>query len=415
MYKPYIFKLDDVNTLNELDNDNIILSSTVNQPLFSLGFHYYLDRTRNDLTTYNKLIKSENNFYYIINPFETTIPNYDDNLTALTHIYFNMNKNTIINPSFYKLWEMLYFFELADHKVCNYIAIDKTSSGFMKALSSYREKYGFSSKNDKVHVIASDHDNKEKHIDITQPKLITAFKKDLNKKYANLITCNNIQKSAENTEIYDNYQEQSAYKMILAEIICALKLQEKGGNFVLRVFDTFTHVTLKMIYILTMFYNEVYIYKPFFSRPTVSDKYIICKNFEYDQDSKLLSNYTSKLDDILNKMTDQHDQHVYDILPNLELPTEFLNKFKFMNIKLVNPQQIMINNIITYIKENNYYGDKFQMHREAQINATKWWSRMFYPPSKNLFDTNKKELTKLLETSQHQLHNDENNFIANIL
>lgn len=163
-----------------------------------------------------------------------------------------------------------------------------------------------------------------------------------------------------------------------------------------------------------MFYNEVYIYKPFFSRPTVSEKFIICKNFEYDQekDNKLLNNYISNLDDILTKMT---NMYVFDILPNLELPTEFLNKFKFMNIKLVNPQQIMINNIITYIKENNYYGDKFQMHRELQINATKWWSRMFYPPSKNLFDENKKELKKLLETTQHQLHNDENNFIANIL
>ena len=31
----------------------------------------------------------------------------------------------------------------------------------------------------------------------------------------------------------------------------------------LKIFETFTHITIKMIYLLTSFYDEVYVYKPY--------------------------------------------------------------------------------------------------------------------------------------------------------
>ena len=75
----------------------------------------------------------------------------------------------------------------------------------------------------------------------------------------------------------------------------------------------------------------------------------------------------------------------------------------------------MINLIITYIKENNYYGDKFQMHRDAQISATKWWSRMFFPPSKNLYESNKEEVSKLIETVINKNNIDQTEFNQHII
>ena len=75
------------------------------------------------------------------------------------------------------------------------------------------------------------------------------------------------------------------------------------------------------------------------------------------------------------------NKFTFDIYPDLEFPTGYLNKFKFINIKIANPQQIMINEIVKYIKENNYYGEKYHNFREKQIEATKWWVNYFYPPS----------------------------------
>ena len=56
----------------------------------------------------------------------------------------------------------------------------------------------------------------------------------------------------------------------------------------------------------------------------------------------------------------------------------------------------MINEIIKYIRENNYFGDKYHEFREKQIEATKWWASTFYPPSDNLYKKNKEELKKMV-------------------
>ena len=65
-----------------------------------------------------------------------------------------------------------------------------------------------------------------------------------------------------------------------------------------------------------------------------------------------------------------------------------------MNIEIANVQQIMINKIITFIKENNYYGEKYHNYNSEQIKATKWWINKFYPNSNNEFKKLKNELSK---------------------
>ena len=77
-----------------------------------------------------------------------------------------------------------------------------------------------------------------------------------------------------------NNQEKLSQKMILSEIICALYTQKVGGHFVIKVFDLFSSLTLSLIYLLYIFYDEMHIYKPKTSRPANSEKYIIVKNFK---------------------------------------------------------------------------------------------------------------------------------------
>ena len=38
----------------------------------------------------------------------------------------------------------------------------------------------------------------------------------------------------------ENYQEQEAYILIFGEIVAALRIQAKGGHFVLKLFESFT-------------------------------------------------------------------------------------------------------------------------------------------------------------------------------
>ena len=416
-YKPFIFKLPNGNSSilkKESDNSkNIVLSQTISYPLFSLGFHSFLHRTKNAMEITQNL-ETKNKFYYVVNPFEHRINDYKDDLSTLTKNYFKMTKEdpNILSRAFYKMWEIIYYFDLASKKDLTYAALAEGPGSFLQAVLKFREKFGYDLNKDKYFGVTI-HPEDGKNIemgkqfmnyydknypnllnihktyprekaqklksrsngDITEVKTISLFKKEISKskKYADLVTADG-GFDWEN----ENYQEQEAYQLILGEIIGALRVQNKNGSFVLKLFETFTVSSIKMIYIVSSFYEEVYICKPMFSRESNSEKYLICKNFKYDQtkDKGKLNEKIEKLEYILEKLST--NLYLQDIFPDFDLPDEYMNIFKYINIEIANKQQIMINKIVTYIKENNYFGDKYHDYRTNQIEATKWWIKTFF-------------------------------------
>jgi 23S rRNA U2552 (ribose-2'-O)-methylase RlmE/FtsJ len=453
MYQPFVFKLESGNS-DALDKgpnkDNLILSSTINIPLNSLGFHTFIHRTKNAMSI-TKNLQTKNKFYYVVNPFEHVISNYEDSLKNLTKVYLGIKEDNpdILSRAFYKLWEILFLFDIADKKELSYAALAEGPGAFIQSVINYRQKLGSGISNDKIFgvtihpekgkyiemgkqfmsfynkqvpgllnihstvstVEASKHNAKDNG-DITQVKTIGLFKKDIEKtkEYADLVT-------ADGGFDWDdeNFQEQEGYQLILGEIVAALRVQAKNGHFVLKIFETFTIPSIKLIYLLSSFYEETYIYKPFFSRESNSEKYIICKGFKYDQkkDAALLDKKLKTLEAILEGMNSM--KFVLDIFPGLDLPGDYIDRFKFMNIKIANHQQIMINDIVSYIKENNYFGEKYHAYREKQIDATKWWTSNFYPPSNNLYVKNKEELHKLLNASLEKYHAEQAKFISTLV
>lgn len=82
---------------------------------------------------------------------------------------------------------------------------------------------------------------------------------------------------------YSN-QEKNSLKLIRCEIFLALNIQKIGGNFICKIFDTFHIETIKLLYILNLSYEKVYLYKPRTSRNSNSEKYIVCLNYRgYDK------------------------------------------------------------------------------------------------------------------------------------
>ena len=81
--------------------------------------------------------------------------------------------------------------------------------------------------------------------------------------------------------------------------------------------------------------------------------------------------------------------YVADIFTNLEIPDEFLNLMKYINVQIANEQQILINKMITYIKNNNYFGEKFHQYKDEQIKSSEWWINNFF--------SQKDDLSKLIE------------------
>ena len=58
----------------------------------------------------------------------------------------------------------------------------------------------------------------------------------------------------------------------------------------------------------------------------------------------------------------------------------------------------MINKLVTYIKENNYYGEKYHNYRNDQIESTKNWISEYYPKDKKILTKKIKELESQLKT-----------------
>jgi 23S rRNA U2552 (ribose-2'-O)-methylase RlmE/FtsJ len=416
-YKPFIYKIPTSDVSDIYKNNSVISSSNIEQPLFSLGFHSFIHRTKSAMAITNKL-ETKNKFYYVVNPFEHNINDYDKDIAHVSESFLNKNDNVpILSRAFYKMWEMLYLFDIASKDKMVMVGLAEGPGSFIQSFVEFREQF-FDAANDTVYGLTINSDNTmninktmidsinsryenminviktskngkdmkggAKSIkgtrtlktelasngDLTQVNTIK-YLKDSIKQKADLITADGGFEWKN-----ENYQEQEAYTLILGEIISAISIQAKGGSFVLKVFETFTNITIKLITLLTSFYEDVYIYKPFFSRATNSEKYIICKKFKDTDNSK----HIALLEETLKKChkamyTD--NLFINDIFPDFNVSQEQLNIFKYININIANTQQIMINNLVVYIKSNNYFGDSYHSYREQQIKANKWWIDYF--------------------------------------
>jgi 23S rRNA U2552 (ribose-2'-O)-methylase RlmE/FtsJ len=79
-----------------------------------------------------------------------------------------------------------------------------------------------------------------------------------------------------------NQQEKMIGRLLFAQMAFALCLNKRHGHFILKIFDCFMSHTIDILYILSSFYEKVYIMKPHTSRYANSEKYIVCIGFLYD-------------------------------------------------------------------------------------------------------------------------------------
>lgn len=146
-----------------------------------------------------------------------------------------------------------------------------------------------------------------------------------------------------------NNKEQLHCSAITNCILNAVILQQDNGNYILKVFDIFTETSIQLLYLLNTLYKEIYVYKPKTSRPSNSEKYIICKGFNCDlvYKSKVI-NILTDLSNIFKKNTQKYVS--FKLFE--KIPDSFINKYKEMNTELLNIQCEFLERAI-YLCENN--------------------------------------------------------------
>lgn len=390
MTTPLVFKLPSYSLDISKYKSDILITKRINEPLMSYGFHYFVNRTKDYMKITDNL-ETKNEFYYVVNPFEENINNYEKDINTLSKDFLKKNEPDIQNREFYKIWEILSMFDVAKNNTSAVISDNPTS--IIQAILKYRQKY-FNSTNDTIYSVSNHEKTKEQkkfmgyYKDSVKPH--KTYAQSTSKRYKGKDTGNikevktitNFKNSIDKVDLviggtdmkFKNrlYMEQEAYDLIFAEIISALRVQKDGGSFVLRMFSTMTELSNKFLLILCSVYSEVYVYKPFTSRLSDDEKYIICKGFKSGNVTKIIDN----MEKVLSQMNT--DNFVNDIYTELELPTDFKNTMVYTNIMIGNHQQIMINKIVNYIKSNNYFGEDYHNYREEQIKANKFWTDTFF-------------------------------------
>jgi len=95
-----------------------------------------------------------------------------------------------------------------------------------------------------------------------------------------------------------NQQELDSYSLIYSEILMGLLLLKEGGIFICKIFDIMYLKTIKLLYLLKISFNKMYIVKPSMSRDTNSEKYLVCidyKGYNYKTTNLMIHNFQKDL------------------------------------------------------------------------------------------------------------------------
>ena len=136
------------------------------------------------------------------------------------------------------------------------------------------------------------------------------------------------------------------------------------GSFVVKI-NPFTLFTLKCIYLLKLYYEEVFLYKPLTSRVANSEKYIICRKFKGIENNLL----NILLESVKNFPLSNPD------IKEIKLPNEFIYELDKFNKDYVNIQIKSIDETLEIIKNNNK--DILDKIIKKQIEKAKEWCKIY--------------------------------------
>ncbi len=280
-YRNDIHTIINVSYAGGTNNTNDIPKPVINKTLMG-----YLSRIKTEIdnrqSEWDRYKKYTNPFEYI----HTAIPNTNHSVSKIKPL----------SRSYYKMVELYWLFDLGASlpKETRTFHLAEGPGGFIEALCHLRD-----AENDRyVGITLIDDENfsipgwkksksfldKHKNVFVEKGKsgtgdiMLSENLKYCSKTYngtIDLVTAD----GGFDFSIDFNHQESVSAKLIFCQIAFAVAVQKTGGNFMIKFFDTFTQISVDMLYLLSLLYEEVFFVKPNTSRYANSEKYVVCKRF----------------------------------------------------------------------------------------------------------------------------------------
>lgn len=167
-----------------------------------------------------------------------------------------------------------------------------------------------------------------------------------------------------------NSQESSAIKLVFIQTAYAIGLQKYNGSFILKIYDMFLKSTVDIIFLLSIFYKNVYITKPKTSRYANSEKYIVCTSFKY-KDTSFILNKLYNIIKFLNNI-DLTKNKIHSIL-NIPINLYIRNQLEEINAIFGQQQIENISNTIKLIYNCDKKKDKLENIKSQNIHKCINW------------------------------------------
>jgi len=191
-----------------------------------------------------------------------------------------------------------------------------------------------------------------------------------------------------------NNQENIATQLILSEVFYALALQKQGGTFILKIFDIFHKPTIDILYLLSYYYTNVMIMKPYTSRVANSEKYVICQGFKIADSAPIIQQFCDIFPSIIMTQKADADQDqdtasddgadgngtgsLSSILPR-EHDLYFLNKIEELNA-MISYQQIENITSTLAIITNHKNAEKLEQYKKTNVGKCIAWCEHYGIP-----------------------------------
>jgi 23S rRNA U2552 (ribose-2'-O)-methylase RlmE/FtsJ len=160
-----------------------------------------------------------------------------------------------------------------------------------------------------------------------------------------------------------NAQESVAAKLIFAQIVGALNVQKVGGAFVCKFFNLNSMISVELVYLLVLYYNDVHIFKPLTSRPANSEIYVISKGFKGIEPAVIIQ--------LIKLLSEWREDNIISIM-NVKLPDYFLEELRVIHSKICKEQINYIDKTLRLI-DFPYTDDEYKKNIEQQnVSARKW-------------------------------------------
>jgi len=377
------------------NSDNIIINKTL---------HKYLSILKQQIdeceAVWDKFKKYTNPYEFI----HTIVPNSRQSICTYKPL----------SRSFFKMIEMSYMLSDLPTDKCKSFHLAEGPGGFIEALVFLRknihdEYYGMTLLEENNHNIPGW--RKSKGFLAENPNVIIETGADgkgdlMNSK--NLIYCYKKYKGQFDLITGDGgfdfsvhylSQEMVSASLIISQISFAVAMQKIGGTFIIKMFDTFSKVSLDILYLLSNIYETVHFVKPHTSRYANSEKYIICKNFRINdaQRQELINSFFKLLVNLQGVVNLQREKtNNIDTLFKFELPYYFINKVEEYNAIFGQQQVENISTTLNLIANNK--SDKLEFLKKNNIHKCISWCQQHQleynvsVQSNNIFLSNKRPL-----------------------